>query len=78
MTNINQMPDLAKAMQGLKISVELESIKKNTLLGIAIEIGLREKRLPEAISLIKKCADEDYMETAWVVGNDLLKTIVDY
>jgi hypothetical protein len=75
MKNIKSLPNLANAAHLLKISVELEGVPTHSVMGMAIQIGLREARLKDVIKMIKSQAADNRPLMANIIGEDLLKEI---
>jgi hypothetical protein len=75
MKNIKTLPDLSRSAQLLKLSVELEGVPTHSVMGMAIQIGLREGRLKDVIKMIKSQATDNRLLMANIIGEDLLKEI---
>lgn len=72
---ITELPDLAKAVKFLKISVDLEDVTHKGKMGEAINTGLRTQRLDEVISMLKdqiRVAPDEMLE---FLGVNLFKDI---
>lgn len=69
------LADLGKAMKELKISVELESVNGETVLGFTILNCLRKKELKKAMQLIVNTARDNRGMAIEIVGEELLKDI---
>lgn len=77
--NLFKLPDLAKTFQKLKISLDLtQKVNDKSLIGMAILIGLQEKKFDEVLDMIyeQSCCNRPAMED--IVGVDLLLEIEDY
>jgi hypothetical protein len=75
MKNIKSFPDLANSARLIKISVELEDVPDTSVMGMAIQIGLREDRLRDVIKMIQSQAGDNRPLMVEIVGEDLLKAI---
>lgn len=73
-----QLPDLARAAALLKISVDLENTKPDSILGYSILQGLRDGRLREVIRTISSQARDNRELMADIIGEELLQRIEKY
>lgn len=65
-------PDLGKAAKVLKIAVELEGVKPDSIFGVAIYNGLREHRTKDVVNMILDQAKDNRKMVAEIVGENLL------
>lgn len=72
---MKQLPDLGRAAKLLKISVELEGVDPETILGYSILKGLRDGKLGEVIKMVKDQIPDNKKMLSEIIGNDLLKEI---
>lgn len=72
---LTNLPDLGRSARILKISLNLESVPCTTLIGIAIQKGLRENNLRGTIAMIKDNAKDNRDMVADILGGKLLKEI---
>ncbi len=78
MKTITKLPDLAKSAKLLKFSVELENVSPHTLLGMSILSSLKKGKIKETINMIKSMAQDNYRIMSEVVGEPLLKEIMQF
>lgn len=69
---LTNLPDLGNAAKLLKISVELEGVKDGGVIGMAIQSGLREKRLRSTLKMIQEQAQDNPKLMAEILGEELL------
>lgn len=75
MKKLKGLPDLARSAKFLKISCELENIAPVSMIGIAINQGLREGRIREIIAMIRGMAEDNRPMIEEILGASLLSEI---
>ncbi len=73
--NLPTFPDLANSAKLLKISVELEAVPEDTIFGVAIKNGLKEKKLKQVIKMIREQSNDNYLMLRNIVGKSLMEDI---
>lgn len=65
-------------MKLLDISMELESVPQESIMGMAIQIALRENKLGECLKMILDRAEDNRPMMAGIIGDPLLVKIESY
>lgn len=77
MKTYNSFPDLANSFKLLKISVELEStVDKGGIIGMAINNGLRDKKIKQTIQMIRECHEDNKKMIEEIIPGELLNDIL--
>ena len=76
MPQLRELPDLAHSFKLLKISIELEGSKGDSIFAHAIREGLRKpKNLKPVIQMIKDQANDNPELVSDIIGENLLNDI---
>lgn len=78
MSNITQLPDLAKSFAKMKIEDALRLVTGNTLTEIAIQVGVRENRIIETIEMVKSQLHDNPRCMDGILKDEIIKAIIKY
>lgn len=72
---MKQLPDLGKAARFFKVSVELEKVSPETIMGFSIKNGLKEGRTMETIMMLAEQSKDNREGIKRLIGEETLKDI---
>lgn len=75
MNNLKDFPDLGRSAKLLKISVELESIPQDNIIGSSIVAELRKKNLKGCLKMIWSMSEDNRNLMEEIIGKKLLEEI---
>lgn len=78
MTQLRELPNLADAFKLLKISIELENVPDNTIMGAAILKGVRDGKVKQVVQMIKDQAADNRSGMVEILGESLMNDIETY
>ena len=76
---MTSLPDIGKAAQLLKFSVEIpEQIKGEGFLQSAIVQGIYDGKIKQVVKEVKQMAADNYSVMEEIIGKELLNEIINY